>query len=179
MTSLDARQEQPGIGPAAVTLRADLRTQDREAIRRLLDSTGVFYPQELDVAVELVDDRLAKGENSDYHFLVAESCGEAVGYVCFGPIAVTDRRYDLYWIGVRKDRHGLGIGGRLLREAEKRICARDGKYLYIETSSRPVYEPTRRFYLGHGYREVARVPHFYGDDDDRVIFMKALSTPAA
>jgi len=67
-----------------------------------------------------------------------------------------------------------GIGSVLLRESEKTIRALGGKYIYIETSSRPVYEPTRGFYLKHSYQEVARVPFYYGDDDDRVIYMRAL-----
>ena len=49
-----------------------------------------------------------------------------------------------------------------------------GKYAYSETSSRETYRPTREFYLKQGYREVARVPLFYADNDDKVIFMKTL-----
>lgn len=156
------------------TLRAQPRPADREAIRAILDSTGMFYPYEIDVAQELLDDAVHLGAASEYHFLFAELAGEVVGYVCTGPITVTDRRYDLYWIAVRQDRRGQGIGGALLRQAEQNVRARGGKHLIIETSSRPIYEPTRQFYLKYGYREVARVPEYYGDGDDRVIYMRAL-----
>jgi ribosomal protein S18 acetylase RimI-like enzyme len=157
-----------------IVLRGDLRPSDREKIRGILASTAMFYPYEIDVALELVDDALSKGAHSEYAFLLAELSGEVVGYICFGPIAVTDRRYDLYWIAVHQGKQGLGIGGVLLREAEEAVRAQGGRYLIIETSSRAVYEPTRAFYLKHGYQEVARVPEYYGDRDDRVIFMRAL-----
>jgi ribosomal protein S18 acetylase RimI-like enzyme len=155
-------------------LRGELRPSDRDEIRAILASTAMFYPYEIDVALELVDDALAKGARSEYAFLLAELSGAVVGYICFGPIAVTDRRYDLYWIAVHQGKQGLGIGSVLLQEAEKAVRAQGGRYLIIETSSRAVYEPTRAFYHKHGYQEVARVPEYYGDHDDRVIYMRAL-----
>ena len=39
----------------ALEFRYEVRPEDREAVRRLVASTGVFSPVELDVAVELVD----------------------------------------------------------------------------------------------------------------------------
>jgi hypothetical protein len=44
----------------------------------------------------------------------------------------------------------------------------------IETSSQPLYAPTRAFYVRRGYKEVARVQDFYADGDDRVIFAKRI-----
>jgi GNAT superfamily N-acetyltransferase len=155
-------------------LRTAPRLEDREEIREILTSSGAFYPFEIDVALELVDDALSKREASEYRFILADLAGETVGYVCYGPIVVTDRWYDLYWIAVRQDHRGTGVGSVLLRATEEAVRAEGGLYLIIETSSRPVYAPTRRFYLKHEYQEVARVPEYYGDGDDRVIYLKAL-----
>ena len=44
-----------------IELRYDVRPDDRQSVRRLVESTGVFSPVEVDVAVELVDERLAEG----------------------------------------------------------------------------------------------------------------------
>jgi hypothetical protein len=44
----------------------------------------------------------------------------------------------------------------------------------VETSSRPLYEPTRRFYLACGYRLEAQLEDFYAPGDGKVIFLKVL-----
>jgi hypothetical protein len=46
--------------------------------------------------------------------------------------------------------------------------------VYVETSSRDQYEPTRRFYLKCGYRVDAVLEDFYAPGDGKVIFVKAL-----
>lgn len=164
---------------AAPRWRREVLPGDREAVRRLTESTGVFHPFEIDVAVELVDERLARGPSSGYEFVFAQENGEAVGYACFGPIALTQGSYDLYWIAVAKDRQGCGLGRMLLAESERLIAAAGGRQVYIETSGRDVYEPTRQFYLRCGYRIAAVLGDFYAAGDDKVIFVKAIPPSAA
>lgn len=148
------------------------RPGDRAAVRSLVEGTGFFHPFEVDVAVELVEERLARGEASGYHFVFADE-GEALGgYACFGPIACTEGSFDLYWIAVGPGSQRRGLGRRLLAEAETRIRARGGRRVYVETSSRPLYEPTRAFYRACGYREEARLEAFYAPGDDKVILVK-------
>lgn len=157
-----------------VALRTEPQASDREELPALLRSTGFFYEHEITVALELVDDRLAKGDRSDYQFILADVAGRLAGYICFGPIGMAERRFDLYWIGVHRDFNRQGLGSRLLLAAEKSMRAQGGDYIYVETSSRPLYEPTRLFYERHAYRLVARIPFFYADDDDRLVFLKTL-----
>jgi hypothetical protein len=52
------------------------------------------------------------------------------------------------------------------------VRAAGGRLLLIETSSLPGYQPTRRFYLRHGYQGPSRVPDFYADGDDLLVFRK-------
>lgn len=52
--------------------------------------------------------------------------------------------------------------------------ARGGRLLLIETSSLPHYEPTRRFYLKHGYERSCAIADYYADGDDLVVFRKRL-----
>ena len=105
------------------TVRRELRPADREAVRTLLDGTGFFNREELEVAMELVDDRLAHGEASHYRFLVAELDGTVVGYACWGPILGTAESADLYWIAVDRRTQGRGVGRALLAEAESWMAA--------------------------------------------------------
>jgi GNAT superfamily N-acetyltransferase len=155
-------------------LREAVRASDPVSVREITESSGFFYKEEIDTAVELAEERLAKGEKSGYFFLFAELDGETVGYSCYGPIACTASSYDLYWIAVHADRRGTGLGTRLLIESEERIHAMGGSRIYVETSSRALYDPTRGFYLSRGYIEEARLADFYGPGDAKVIYVKAV-----
>ena len=158
-----------------VTMRAGVKPEDRASVRRLVASTGFFSGPEEEIAVELVDDALAKGEGpSGYRFIFAEENGQPVGYVCFGPIAGTERSHDLYWIVVDNDRRGGGVGRLLEQACAEAVRALGGRRIYVDTSSRAQYEPTRAFYRACGYTEAARLDHFYADGDGKVIFVKAL-----
>jgi ribosomal protein S18 acetylase RimI-like enzyme len=158
-----------------IMLRSEPGPGDREGVRELLVSTGFFHPFEIDVAIELIDDRLRKGEKSEYLFIFADVGRKPAGYICYGPITMTERRFDLYWIAVHNSLRGKGVGKLLFREAENHMRKLGGQYIFSETSSRDVYLPTREFYRKLGFREVARIPKFYADNDDKVVFMKTLS----
>ena len=155
-----------------VTLRQTVEPADRDYVRAIVESTGMFRPDEVDVAVELVDEQLAKGEPSGYFFVFAELDDQVIGYACYGPIACTVSSFDLYWIAVHQDQQGQGLGRRLLEESEKLIRKAGGTRIYIDTSGRSQYEPTRRFYERCGYAVKATLADFYAPGDDRVIFAK-------
>jgi ribosomal protein S18 acetylase RimI-like enzyme len=154
--------------------REELLPTDVEAVRALVAATGMFRPNEIAVAVELVEDRLRLGANSGYEFCLAEESGQLAGYVCFGPITVTLHSFDLYWIVVSPEQQGRGLGRRLLAEAEARIRAAGGRQVYIETSSQGGYEPTRQFYLRCGYELVATIDDFYAPGDDKLIYVRRM-----
>ena len=46
--------------------------------------------------------------------------------------------------------------------------------MYLETSTRPQYVPTRAFYLRSGYEIAAELPEFYAPGDGKAIFLKVL-----
>ncbi len=101
---------------------------------------------------------------------------ELAGYACYGPIPCTKSAFDLYWIAVdpRYQRHGLG---RLLVSAvEERIKKSGGDRIYIDTSGRPDYAPTRAFYERNSFHRAACLPDFYAPGDDRVIYSKYLAS---
>ena len=155
-----------------MTIRSEVTAADPGAIREIVESTGFFHDYEVEVAVELAEERLGKGEASGYHFLFAEEGGKTLGYACYGPIACTAGSYDFYWIAVHQQARGGGIGRELIRETEQAIWARGGRAIWVETSSSPHYEPTRGFYLACGYREAARMVDFYAPGDDKVVYVK-------
>ena len=62
----------------------------------------------------------------------------------------------------------------ILDEAEKCIRQAGGKRVYIETSNREQYQPTRFFYSRCGYEREATLADFYGPGDDKVIYVKVV-----
>lgn len=156
------------------TFRDEMRPGDAASVREILVSTGLFHAGEVDVAVELVEERLSRGPKSGYIFLFAEEGENMAGYVCFGPIALTENRFDIYWIAVRGDMRGRGLGTALLSEAEEVIRRMGGARVFVETSSRDSYRRTRGFYLKMGYSAASVVRDFYAEGDDKIIYLKCL-----
>jgi ribosomal protein S18 acetylase RimI-like enzyme len=148
---------------------------DRAALLDILKNTREFKYSEVVVATEVIDACLRNNEKSGYFILVAEDNQEVVGFVCYGPTPLTDGTWDIYWEAVSRKRRGRGIGGTLLKAAEREIRKSRGRLALIETSSTPAYGKTRRFYERYGYDEIARVPDFYEPGDDKLILQKKFS----
>ena len=165
------------IGGIPISLREQVRADDPASVRRITESSGFFSSSEIDMAVELVQTRLTQGLASGYHFLFADaeaSTGESIGYSCFGPIPCTQGSFDLYWIAVHDRCRGIGLGKLLLAESEGIVRRMWGRRIYVETSSRSQYEPTRAFYTRLGYHQVALIPEFYAPGDGKIIYVKEL-----
>lgn len=161
---------------AVITWREDPKSGDAPAVERLAAESGFFNAEEIAVARELVEERLAKGPASGYLFLFAQDeSGRLLGYACYGPIAGTQASWDLFWIVVDRAARGQGIGGQILRETEKRAVRQGAAGLYVETSSREQYSPTRGFYMDRGYTVEAVLRDFYAPGDDKIIFVKRLA----
>ncbi|RPJ56034.1 MAG: GNAT family N-acetyltransferase [Acidobacteria bacterium] len=155
-------------------IRTKACSTDPDQIRALVAATGFFTDEEVGIATELVEEALKRGDQSGYLLLVAEEDDRVLGYTCYGPIPGTDASYDLYWIAVHPDAQGRGLGKILIRETEKQIKAAGGQRVYIETSSREQYVPTRHFYLSCGYAQEALLVDFYRPGDSKVIYSKGL-----
>jgi ribosomal protein S18 acetylase RimI-like enzyme len=147
------------------------RPADRAPIRAILEATGAFTAEEVEVAIELVDASLLKPEG-DYLVRVIESKGDVLGYSCYGRAPFTEATFDLYWIAVDPKSHGSGAARALMTAAEEDIRARGGRIVLVETASKESYARTRRFYEKIGYVEVSRIPDFYKPGDDRITYWK-------
>ena len=155
-----------------INFRETVKISDIETVKDLVTSTGFFNKDEIEVAAELVKEYLEKNINSGYLFLFIELNGRTVGYSCYGHVAGTMDSYELYWIAVYNVIRGQGIGKKLLFETENIIISRGGKKIFLDTSSRSQYEPTRKFYEKNNYIIEAQLKDFYGPKDDKVIFVK-------
>jgi ribosomal protein S18 acetylase RimI-like enzyme len=157
-------------------LRRTAGPADPAAVEALVRATGVFSEAEVLVALELVEERLKRGAASGYEFLFVEDEAGLLGYACWGPIPCTERSYDLYWIAVRPERQGSGVGRRILRAAEEEIARAGGMRIYVETSTRAAYDPTRAFYEHCGYARAATFDDFYAPGDGKAVYLKVVGS---
>jgi ribosomal protein S18 acetylase RimI-like enzyme len=145
----------------------------RGPLERLTAATGLFRPEEVAIAVELLDEALAGDD--DYRFLGAYASDALVGFACWGPTPGTTGTFDLYWIVVDPARQGEGVGTQLLEAVEGTLRMDRGRLIVVETSSRAQYGPTRAFYERRGYARAACLPGYYAPGDDLVIYLKDLT----
>ena len=157
-----------------ITWREEPQPSDMKRVREIVVSSGFFSNAEVEVAVELVQERLNKGIESGYYFLFAEKDRIVAGYSCFGPIPCTEESYDIYWIAVQEELRRSGLGAKILNRVENRIKAIGGRRIYVETSSREQYKPTRSFYSRCGYHKEATLKDFYSPGDDKIVFLRVL-----
>jgi ribosomal protein S18 acetylase RimI-like enzyme len=149
--------------------------QDKPSIVQMLQNMPEFKPPEVVVAEEVLDNYLHDSIRSGYHVFVAEINALIVGYICYGPTPLTEGTWDIYWLAVAPNQQSQGIGKSLLAFAEENIKETTGKIAVVETSSKPEYEATGRFYRTQGYELVCRIPDFYAPGDDKLIFLKRLN----
>lgn len=155
-------------------IRRTANPTDPAAVEALVRLTGVFSLAEVAVARELVEERLNRGAASGYEFLFLDDEQGLLGYACWGRIPCTEQSFDLYWIAVRPERQGGGVGRRILALAEEEIARSGGSRIYVETSTRAAYDPTRAFYERCGYARAATFEDFYALGDGKAVYLKTV-----
>jgi ribosomal protein S18 acetylase RimI-like enzyme len=147
-------------------------TDDVPRLVELTAATGYFRDIEIKALREVFDDYFKEEEAAGHRCMTFDGDGELLGFTYYAPASMTDRTWHLWWIVVSAQLHGKGVGSQLLRYVEEDLARRAARVLFIETSSQPRYEPTRRFYLKHGYEQHAVLHDFYAAGDDLVVFRK-------
>ena len=163
------------LGHKGLSIRYEAVPEDVKQIRVLVEATGFFRPDEIEIAEELVREHLEKGpEESGYYFVIASKNGRLIGYGCYGPIPCTLTSYDIYWVAVSPEFQGKGLGKIILTEMERLIFEAKGKRAYVETSTQTRYASTRSFYERCGYRCDVVLDDFYEPGDGKAIYSKSM-----
>jgi GNAT superfamily N-acetyltransferase len=145
---------------------------ERADIERITLAAGNFQADELTTPLELFDGYLRDPVVSGYNFFSAKREGQVVGYACYGPTALTEGTFDLYWIVAEAAAHGQGVGRALFERVWGEVTRHRGRLLMIWTSSTPDYDRARAFYLRMGCQLEAQIKNFYRPGDDLCIFSK-------
>jgi ribosomal protein S18 acetylase RimI-like enzyme len=148
--------------------------KDKLTIISILRTIREFTPEEVVVAEEVIDAYLEAPSTSGYYVFVVEVDSTLTGYVCYGPTPLTKGTWDVYWVAVDPGGQGQGIGTALMAFTEGKIKESQGRLVIVETSGRPDYEKTRRFYKSRDYEVAARIVDFYAPGDDKLILGKRL-----
>ncbi len=156
------------------TFRYEPQKTDLVQIKEILKVSGFFKESEVEIALSLFEDKINNKETSTYQFVILEDKDKILGYSCFGFIDGTETSFDLYWIAVNQNLKRKGFGTIILKETERIIKSNEGFHIYIETSSTPLYKPTRQFYEKNSYKIEARIKDFYDINDDKIIYSKKL-----
>jgi len=151
-----------------------LTAGDRPGIEAALRSDKTFRAEEINVALELIDDALQQGDR-DYWVRIASTEDLPVaGYVCFGPTPMTNATWDLYWIVTHTQGRGQGVASSLIRAMESELRERDATAIRVETSQTEGYGAARKLYARLEYPEQARFADFYKPGDDLIVYYKKL-----
>jgi ribosomal protein S18 acetylase RimI-like enzyme len=149
---------------------------DTHAILELTAETGFFKPMEVETLAEVLSDYHEQYRALGHRCFVWEEAEGILGFVYHALEEMTDRTWCLWWIAVAADQQGRGLGAKLLTFVEDDIRQHNGRLIVVETADTPRYEPTRRFYLKHGYTAIAHIPDYYVNDDGMVVFIKKVGS---
>ena len=159
-------------GASSFVVREEIVASDRAKIFTLLHTSGHFLPREMAYGMDLFDEHLMRGEISHYHFILYEKNEKVLGYVCYGAIRLSDRRFHLHWMAVDRTCYHQGLGRHLEEAVTQKIIKLGGIKIYAETSNRDYHKVARAFYESCGYKPSATIPDYYGDKDDMVFYVK-------
>ncbi len=148
--------------------------EDLPSILNLANRSGFFYEHEIEVLQNLCEEHFSAGEDTCYNFHLIKENSQILGFSCFGPIEEAENNYDLYWMVVDPKQQRKGLGKILIHEVEAAVSILGGRQINIETSSRELYFPTRKFYEGQGYLQSASLPDYYAVGDHKICYYKNL-----
>ena len=140
--------------------------EDGPAVVDLVVAAGMFTRQE----ASFLEDVPREADGVTWLVEDAEDGAGLASVLLYRPEEAADRGYDLTMIAVRPDLQGAGRGAALVRHAEQDLRARGQRLLVVRTSGTGQYDRTRAFYRGLGYAEHTRVPDYWADGDDLVLF---------
>lgn len=157
------------------TVSKGISAHDRKNIEEILRSTDFFYEFEIQTALEIADETIQKGmEESGYLWMIVSNEDKIVAFGNYGKNSFSTHSWDLYWIAVHNNSRSKNLGSVLLKAIEADIITKGGKFLWIETSGRPMYASTEQFYQKNGYTLQASLRDFYGPGDPKQIYSKEL-----
>jgi len=141
---------------------------DIQALKAVVDSCELFPSEYLE---GMMADYFENAETTDRWFTYLDKdIPVAIGYCV--PEKLTDGTYNLLALGVHKEAQGKGIARQMMSFIEHQLKQDDGRILIVETSSDDAQAAARSFYAKIGYRQVATIPDFWKDGEDKIVYWR-------
>lgn len=144
----------------------DFTNEDVPGVVDLVVAAGLFVREESDFLIE----GLVGTAGTTCVIDDADDGRGLAAVVIYRPEEAADRVFDLTMLAVRPDLQGQGRGAALMRYAEQDLRGQGQRMLVVRTSGTAQYDRTRAFYRRLGYTEHTRVPDYWADGDDLVMF---------
>lgn len=158
-----------------ISVSKGIVSEDKLLIEDILKSTGFFYDFEIEIALGLVDDTMSYGaEECGYHWMKLTDEDGLVAFAQYVKESFSVHSWNLYWIAVHENSRHKKLGSVLLKAVEDDIRNNGGKILWLDTSGRPLYAPTEKFYQKNGYTLQASLKDYYAPGDPKQIYAKVL-----
>lgn len=136
---------------------------------------GLFTPEELPTLRASLERTLAGTAGREEFWLADfDAAGSARGVTYCVAETMTDRVWNLLFIGVRTEDQDAGLGKGLLAAVEARLREEGQRMLVIETTGGEEFAGTRAFYRAQGYDEEGTVRDFYAAGEHKITFRKLL-----
>jgi ribosomal protein S18 acetylase RimI-like enzyme len=151
-------------------------SKDREILYDLMQKTGVFSEQAINLTMELIDTYLFNEEQDDYRVIVgSETHGQVVAFACYGPAAGTEGTCRLYWLVVTPALQHQGIGKEILAWIEQQMREEGARLVVIEITSEDKYAAFVRFFTDQQYKQAGRIKNYFRTGEDMLFYVKYLS----
>lgn len=158
-----------------MTIRS-MVSKDREVLYEMMQNTGVFSVQAINLAMEAIDTYLFNSEENDYRVVVAaEPSGQAVAFACYGPVAGTEGTCRLYWLVVTPAWQHQGIGTQLLEWVEGQMRTEGARLMVLEITSESSHAIFVRFFTERTYKPSGRIRNYFRSGEDILFYVKPLS----
>lgn len=176
MSALAAAPVAPAAAAGSIRVR-EATPDDRAGIYDILMTSQIFGQSDAECVDEMFTETWAKPRADGYRWLCCvDESGRNLGFTCYGVESLTQDTWDLFWICVRPEARGRGVGRALMEETVLRAQRDNGRVMVIYTSSTAHYAPARKLYTGAGFAHIATVPDYYSDGDSLHIYWRRLGS---
>lgn len=147
---------------------------DINGIIQLAIDAELFKAEETSFLVEILES-VIEGKSGDGHQAwvnLSEHNNSITGAIYFGPDAMVHQKWDVWMIVVAPKTQRKGVGSVLLNHAEKIATSEKARLIVVETSSLSRFQKAGNFYKRCGYSHVARIPDYYSEGEDKLVYLK-------
>jgi ribosomal protein S18 acetylase RimI-like enzyme len=106
---------------------------------------------------------------------VADDGGRVIGVNSVAQNEQLTGGYSWDYIVVHRNYRKSGIASALIEEMIRYLQRLSARYLITYTCSLPEYHAIRRLFVRNGFREVGRIPDYYFDGEDRIIYYRPIT----